>query len=664
MQEATDAADKESSVLQASSKDAEADQAAAQLSTAVETTGKSGGSMSTRSGASRAAANTRATTAAATTGRGRPSTRGKAAASQPHSASASRVPAQSSTPFASIISELSPEGQGRMQQLLGLLQGSGISTDAFMAESKKVLSERQYRRMEEIRNEVRKDAASSARASPVQSPTPSAPGSQLGSPVLPTSGLPLSMSERASATGQASKLKKRQADAESGDGSAAMALLAAVAAKKPKLETSGNFAMPSGPPSATMKQALASSTKDIVLPSPIKNLSGHGGKPIVPAGYASRLLAVPGGGSGATSTSGGGTSGGGAASNEKLDVDALTDVMGYAGIDLREEYENILRDEAQQLGAAGVGGSLVDRSRTQDFINTDSLRIKMEQIGQSAGIRRPSNEVLNYLALGVQQRLRGLVHEMVAASKHRAFSQALAPPPLDEETGRPLYAIKVHQDVKRQLQAMEQVERHLEEKRKESLRPFTQDADADEAGLGDGTDAAALALMETPKPAKRKAKKTKSVSERNLSEDVRKRITNETAMRSAGGKMKSWMLAGMEAISTTTPSKSIGDAGDMAAAPGATPAAAPATPSATAAKAAKADTVTPLHRLKPGAAEKARASAAADMSSSARPVAMQALPYGARRITVRDAVFCLEQERSARGIGRRSLLKSLAQRLN
>jgi hypothetical protein len=105
------------------------------------------------------------------------------------------------------------------------LQGSEISTDEFMAESKKVLNARQYQEMERIRSRVRKDTASSSstRASPVQSPTSSAFGSQLSSPALPTTSSSGSSASTTAGT-QASKFKKRQAEPETGDGSAAMAL--------------------------------------------------------------------------------------------------------------------------------------------------------------------------------------------------------------------------------------------------------------------------------------------------------------------------------------------------------------------------------------------------------------------------------------------------------
>jgi hypothetical protein len=293
------------------------------------------------------------------------------------------------------------------------------------------------------------------------------------------------------------------------------------------------------------------------------------------------------------------------------------------------------------------------------------LVIFISFVANRTGIRRPNNDVLNYLALATQQRLQGLVQEMVAASKHRAFSQMLADPPLDGETDEPLYRIELHQDVKRQLSAIEHIERKQEEKRKNKMKKTNDEEGNDSAsGTADGSKSAV----------KRRTKKTKAMSERNLSEDVRKRITNETAMRSAGGKMKSWMLTGLE-----TNSKPSTGLADHANGPG---------------KFAKSGSITPLHRLKTGAASGSGSGAGASTSkttanqlggslpgsrnvnnpyitsgtagstTTTRTPTLQKLPYGARRITVKDALYCLEQERLARGIGRRSLLKSMAQRLN
>jgi hypothetical protein len=62
---------------------------------------------------------------------------------------------------------------------------------------------------------------------------------------------------------------------------------------------------------------------------------------------------------------------------------------------------------------------------------------------------------------------------------------------------------------------------------------------------------------ETPKPKEKKKKKdTPAVTARNLSEDVRKRLSDQTAMRSAGGRTFSWLNPGASGSSnfgTPTP---------------------------------------------------------------------------------------------------------------
>ncbi|KAI9592897.1 transcription initiation factor TFIID component TAF4 family-domain-containing protein, partial [Syncephalis fuscata] len=320
-----------------------------------------------------------------------------------NTSAASRVAIPPSTTFGNIISELNPKNQARMQELLSLLQSDGIGIDNFMLECKKIVNARQYQEMEQIRDKVRKDRAS-ARPSPAPSPAPSAPSSRRGSPGASPSSLqsPTLPNSRPNSLG---KSKKRSVDSDTGETSAGMLLLADAAVKKQKLETMIPFIVP--PPPHPIWQA------DIVLPSPIHasgaSASNINSTPSTPGPSRSRA--------GVESTAGA-TS----ANNEKLDVDALTDVMGYAGIDLREEKELILRNDIQQLGAAS-GGSLVDRSHTQNFMNVDSLRLKTERITRRMGLCRPNNDVLNYLALAAQQRLQGLVQEMVAASKHRVFSQ-------------------------------------------------------------------------------------------------------------------------------------------------------------------------------------------------------------------------------------------------
>lgn len=76
-----------------------------------------------------------------------------------------------------------------------------------------------------------------------------------------------------------------------------------------------------------------------------------------------------------TSSSGGGGGGGG----DRIDYDTLTDVMGYAGVDLKEEAEHFMKDGD---GSGGILPDGVDRSKVQDFMNTELLTKKILKYGQ------------------------------------------------------------------------------------------------------------------------------------------------------------------------------------------------------------------------------------------------------------------------------------------
>ncbi|KAL0074198.1 transcription initiation factor TFIID component TAF4 family-domain-containing protein, partial [Phycomyces blakesleeanus] len=178
-----------------------------------------------------------------------------------------------------------------------------------------------------------------------------------------------------------------------------------------------------------------------------------------------------------------------------------------------------------------VGGSLpdgVDRSKMQDFMNPDMLRDTVMKMAKPLSIYKIDPDFLSYLALATQDRLRHLIEQMVAASKHRVLSQTFDAPPVDEH-GQPLYKIMVQQDIKKQLLAIERVEREEERKRKEIIAERER-----RAQLGD-SDGMNVDEENRPKKKKKEKEMGPGVTARNMSEDIRKKHTNETALMSAGG---------------------------------------------------------------------------------------------------------------------------------
>ncbi|KAI9483491.1 MAG: transcription initiation factor TFIID component TAF4 family-domain-containing protein [Benjaminiella poitrasii] len=156
---------------------------------------------------------------------------------------------------------------------------------------------------------------------------------------------------------------------------------------------------------------------------------------------------------GPTTTTSANTGGGG----DRIDYEALTDVMGYAGVDLKEEAEHFMKDGDAPNGMLPDG---VDRSKTQDFMNTDLLREKILKQAKGVNIKEIDSDFVSYIALAAQDRLRKILEAMVTVSRHRTFDP-FGPPPLSED-GHPLFKIQVKQNVKLQLDAIRKVSKRAE----------------------------------------------------------------------------------------------------------------------------------------------------------------------------------------------------------
>ncbi|KAI9473894.1 MAG: transcription initiation factor TFIID component TAF4 family-domain-containing protein, partial [Benjaminiella poitrasii] len=160
---------------------------------------------------------------------------------------------------------------------------------------------------------------------------------------------------------------------------------------------------------------------------------------------------------------------------------------------------------------------------TQDFMNTEMLTEKISKIS-----KKLNPNVVTYIALSSQKRIQRLIQHMIMASKHRTESQTFTQPPVDETGHHPFKIVDV-QDIKKQLLAVERVEREEERKRKEAILERERKAHMGEEG-GDAGD-------DESRPAKKKKKKEMGpgVTARYMSDDVRNKTTNETALMIAGG---------------------------------------------------------------------------------------------------------------------------------
>ncbi|KAI8973289.1 hypothetical protein BDF20DRAFT_837247 [Mycotypha africana] len=226
---------------------------------------------------------------------------------------------------------------------------------------------------------------------------------------------------------------------------------------------------------------------------------------------------------------------------------------------------------------------------TQNFMNREMLKDKLTKYTSSNHLELEP-DVITLIALATEKRLERLLKHMIEAFKHRTESQTFTQPPVDEKTGHHPFKIVDVQDIKKQLLAIERVEREEERKRKEIILEKERKAQLGEDGAHDGGDGSGSQGTggggggggdDGDRPKKKKKKEMgPSVSARYMSDDVRNKTTNETALMIAGGVMKSWMLTGMnssapspssfsssrEKLSTTPISRQSSNSANMAAA--------------------------------------------------------------------------------------------------
>ena len=268
------------------------------------------------------------------------------------------------------------------------------------------------------------------------------------------------------------------------------------------------------------------------------------------------------------------------------DIATLNDALGSAGVDLRAEEESLQRQDAsshlQSTSSLYMQNrQYEDRSRKQPVkpaFNTLNLGQTMRTIGTEHKVTRIPEDSINYMALALKARLQDLIEAMIEASRYRKeaqfdrpanFYETLQPGATQGET--PMWSIMVRSDVAKQLAVLERIEREDETRirraRKERLALPPQHA-ANLAAQAEGGAMMGLAgaggavgvmgmsngagAIEDEQPKKKKKKDGPGVTARNLSEDVRKKMSNAVATQAAGLGKYSWMTA---SASTPAPKK-------------------------------------------------------------------------------------------------------------
>jgi hypothetical protein len=249
-------------------------------------------------------------------------------------------------------------------------------------------------------------------------------------------------------------------------------------------------------------------------------------------------------------------------------------------------------------------------------------------------VTKVPDDSVNYLALAVRARLQDLITQMIAASHHRTDTQFDRPASLYED-GTPMWSIAVRSDVAKQLAALEKAEREDEMKvrreRKERAELAAQQA-KDLAGQGVGGSGASpeggFDDGEGGGLKKKRKKDGPGVTARNMSEDVRKKMSNAVASQAAGlGGKYAWMNAANAPAATP---KGKGGAQSTATSAAAGPSGSSATPTTPTPASGWSRPYLPTKKSTSGPAQPAE--------EDNRTV-----------VTLRDAIFVVEKERGHGG---------------
>ena len=338
-----------------------------------------------------------------------------------------------------------------------------------------------------------------------------------------------------------------------------------------------------------------------------------------------------------------------AAPEQKDNFDSLVDVMGASGVDLQAEEEAIQRRELmEQSQNARDKGAQPDDDEL--FLQVYPLAYKVHTLAQEHGLSVDA-AVLNYLSLAARTRLKNVLETMIASSRHRSWSSHQHPPPLYPSNSQPMYHEQILSDPIKQLAALEKAERGDEARRRRERLARDEESSALAAGYGADGDMDMDDGTGTPKGDGRKRPKKigPGVAARNMSEDVRKRLADSTAMRNLGGGSSkySWLSGGSSFPSTFSP---LGGkkAKAEAAAGGETPSRLPKPKFAPQPAVSNWSGVSATEAGSSEAGSKAAASTGAWGDVTARQAAKEEEERQARlKVTLRDALFALEYERKA-----------------
>lgn len=104
-------------------------------------------------------------------------------------------------------------------------------------------------------------------------------------------------------------------------------------------------------------------------------------------------------------------------------IDHLNDVTAVSGVNIREEEEQLFSGSKDEIRASDASRRVVQEEEDRVLLQKKPLQRKLAEIMTRFGLKNVSNDVERCLSLCVEERLRGLISNLIRISKQRVDSE-------------------------------------------------------------------------------------------------------------------------------------------------------------------------------------------------------------------------------------------------
>ncbi|KAI3491381.1 hypothetical protein L1887_44308 [Cichorium endivia] len=156
-------------------------------------------------------------------------------------------------------------------------------------------------------------------------------------------------------------------------------------------------------------------------------------------------------------------------------IEQLNDVTAVSGVNLREEEEQLFSGSKEESRVSEASRKVVQEEEERLILQKIPLQKKLAEIMAKCGVKNRSSDVERCLSLCVEERMRGLISNLIRLSKQRV------------DIEKPRHRTVITSDVRQQIMSMNQKAREELEKKQADAEKLQRADETDGSGI-DGED--------------------------------------------------------------------------------------------------------------------------------------------------------------------------------